>query len=185
MDKLRHRDRVSASAHYKGMQAAPLMLEGLIGIRHRDKHGRIISDWEWSQNTVMETWRTAVLERAYRTPQATPVFFFIPIDLTSFTAIAAADTLASHAGWLESTDYDEATRQAWTPGAAAAQSITNPTPATITATAGFTCHGLALVAENSTKGNTATGILVSAGVLAADKILAAGETLDMTYQYDI
>lgn len=180
-------DQIGALAHYKGPISETLGgFEGRIGVRHRGRDGQIISDWEYVNNTVMNTWLNAVLERTYRTEQASPVFYFIPIDLSGFSAISGADTLASHAGWAESTDYDEATRQQWSPAAASAQAITNAASvATITATSGFTCHGLALVAENSTKGNTASGTLCSAGVLAADKVLAAGETLDMTIQYSI
>lgn len=185
MDNLKHQDKAGALSHLRGNAIDRVGVKGFIGIRHRDCYGRIISDWEYVENTVMELWRTEVLERAYRTEQASPTFYFIPVDLAGFTAIAAADTIASK-GWSESTDYDEAARQQWSPAAAAVQSITNAASvATITVTSGFTCHALALVSENSTKGNTASGILVSASILAADKILAAAETLDMIYQYDI
>src|SRR5262245_19022938 len=46
------------------------------------------------------------------------------INNSGFSALAAADTISSHDGWSESTDYTESVRQTWTPGAPASGVIT-------------------------------------------------------------
>ena len=55
------------------------------------------------------------------TPIANNSWFVGHISLTSFTALAAADTMASHTGWTEFTGYSQSTRVAWASGAAASQ----------------------------------------------------------------
>ena len=88
------------------------------------------------------------------------------LGLISGTApsIAAADTLASHAGWTEVTDYSQSTRPACsfgTPTAADPSVATNSlSPATFSINATTTVGG-AFLTSNSTKGGT-TGILFSA-----------------------
>lgn len=70
------------------------------------------------------------------------------------------DTMSSHAGWTEFTDYSEGTRQAWTPGMVIGDSpasINNPTAAQVTPTADGVIRGVFLC-DSSTKGGT-TGTL--------------------------
>jgi hypothetical protein len=45
------------------------------------------------------------------------------ISSSGYTALAAADTMGSHAGWTEFTGYSQGTRVAWAPGAASGQAI--------------------------------------------------------------
>src|SRR6185369_10967818 len=51
------------------------------------------------------------------------------ISLSSFSALAAGDTMSSHGGWTEFTSYSQSTRVAWGSGASSGQSVTNATPA--------------------------------------------------------
>lgn len=97
------------------------------------------------------------------------------------SSFAAADTPASHAGWTENQDYDEATRQVWT-GVRTAQNVTNSaSPAVVTVTTGSTFGGVALVSSNI-KGNNAAGIIFS-GVNATegDQVLGAAASISMVY----
>jgi len=185
MDQMKFTDRVQGLAHMKAQEGSRLYLAGRFGVRVGYKHGTIrrYSDWEYFDNVVTEQFRTNILDVRLRVGITSPVVYFAPIDGASPTGFIAGNTYATHTEWTENTDYDEATRQAWTPSAAAAQSITNPTAATITISAGgATIGGLALV-NLDTKGDTAGGggILLCGGDLAADKVLSEGETLDMTY----
>lgn len=65
------------------------------------------------------------------------------VGLTDGTpTVAAGDTLASHAGWVEVTAYDEAARQAFVDGGVATQSIDNiASPAVFTINANGTTVG--------------------------------------------
>jgi hypothetical protein len=187
MDSMQFNDERGVLSHLKGIGESGLNLgsadrPNLFGVRVGHKHGtlRRYSEWEFFPNTVTEVFRTDILDTRLRTGIASPLVYFIPITgpIGSITFVAG-DTMASHAGWAEDEDYDEADRQAWTPGAASAQSITSASSATITITTGTTISGLALT-DTITKGGT-TGLLICGGVLLVDKILSAAETLDMAY----
>lgn len=113
------------------------------------------------------------------TQTASSSWFMGLISLTGYSAIAAGDTAASHAGWTEFTGYSETTRQLWGQGAASSQSITNSTPATFTINASGTVKG-AFIISNSTKGGT-TGTLWAAALFSADVPVNNGDQLKVTY----
>jgi hypothetical protein len=104
----------------------------------------------------------------------------------SGTTFAAGDTLASHAGWTEFTDYS-GNRGAVTFGAATTADpsvITNPSPVAFTITgAGGTVAGAFLT-------NVATG---TSGVLFSesdfqspgDRVTVSGDVLNVTYQFSL
>lgn len=97
--------------------------------------------------------------------------------------LSAGDTMSSHAGWTEATEYDEATRQQWTPLSVASQTISNTDPATVTIDSGggLTVAG-AFLTSNSTKGGT-TGILWATGLFTAgDQVLADNQVFKINYQ---
>lgn len=93
---------------------------------------------------------------------------------------AAGDTMASHAGWAEDTNYDEATRQAWTE-VRSGQSMTNSAAkAVFTMSATTIIAGSALVSD-STKGGTA-GILMAEGNFSeGDRSVVDNDVLNVTY----
>jgi hypothetical protein len=104
----------------------------------------------------------------------------------SGTTFAAGDTLASHAGWTEFTDYS-GNRGAVTFGAATTADpsvITNPSPVAFTITgAGGTVAGAFLT-------NVATGtsgVLFSESDFQApgDRVTVAGDVLNVTYQFSL
>lgn len=95
--------------------------------------------------------------------------------------VAAGDTMASHAGWVEVTAYDEANRQTWTGGTVSGQSVDNVgNEATFTISADSTDIGGAFLVSNNTKGGT-TGTLYAAGAFSGgDLVLNEDATLDVT-----
>ena len=102
---------------------------------------------------------------------------------------AAGDTMSSHAGWTEVTDYSESTRPAATFAAA-----TNANPSVVTNTAskaaftinGTTTVGGAFLTSNNTKGGT-TGTLFSAADFSApgDRSVVSGDILNVTYTFSL
>jgi len=103
----------------------------------------------------------------------------------SGTTFAAGDTLASHAGWTENTDYT-GNRKAVTFGAA-----TTANPSVITNSASpssFAMSGTATIA-GAFLCNVATGtsgVLFSAGdFTGGDKSVASGDTLNVTYTFSL
>ncbi len=94
-------------------------------------------------------------------------------------APAAGDTMASHAGWVEVTAYDEAARQAWGQGAASGGVTTNAVAVTYTASSSITVGG-GFLSTIATKGTT-TGTLFSVkAATEGDRALVAADTLDVT-----
>lgn len=93
---------------------------------------------------------------------------------------AAGDTMASHAGWTESTAYSEGTRPAFTTGTIASGSVDNSASrASFSINASVTIGG-AFLADNSTKGGT-TGTLLGVGSFTGgDRSAINGDTLNVT-----
>jgi hypothetical protein len=104
----------------------------------------------------------------------------------SGTTFAAGDTLASHAGWVEFTNYS-GNRGAITFGAATLADpsvITNPTPVAFTITStGGTIAGAFL----SSVATGSSGILFSESDFQApgDRVTVAGDVLNVTYQFSL
>jgi hypothetical protein len=106
------------------------------------------------------------------------------IGLTDGTpTVNAADTMASHAGWVEVTDYSQANRVAWTDAGVSAQSLTNSaSPASFSINATVTVGGAFLTSVN-TKGGT-TGTLFAVGAFTSgDRNFINGDTLNVTATY--
>lgn len=101
------------------------------------------------------------------------------VDGGSTPTFAAADTMASHAGWTESVAYSNASRPTPTFNAASAGSkSTTATAFTINATA--TVAGCFLT-DTATKSG-ATGLLYSCGAFGAgNRSVLSGDTLNVTY----
>ena len=103
------------------------------------------------------------------------------IGLTDGTpTIVGGNTMASHAGWVEVTAYDESARQALTLAAASGQSRTNSANvATFTISTNSTTVGGAFVTTDSTRGGT-SGTLIAAGAFSSDKAADDGDTIEVT-----
>lgn len=110
------------------------------------------------------------------TPDTT--WFILVISDASYTSgPASTDTLASHPGWTEWTDYS-GNRPAWTIAAAAAGQVTNSaSAASITMTATGTIRGLGLAGVNS----GSSGVLYSTGVLGTGRGVTDTEVLELVY----
>lgn len=102
---------------------------------------------------------------------------------------AAGDTMSSHAGWTEVTDYSEANRPAAT---FASATLANPSVVTNTASkAVFTMNGTttvggAFLTSNNTKGGT-TGTLFSAADFQSpgDRSVVSGDIINVTYTFSL
>jgi hypothetical protein len=105
------------------------------------------------------------------------------IDNSGYSAVATADTMSSHAGWTESTVYDEATRVSWGHGTAASGVMTNASGMDFTASSSATIKG-AFLTTVSTKADT-SGTLLATGVLSTPQLIVAGQVLELTYTYTL
>ena len=154
-----------------------LKLRGRFGFDIFDADGKFLKHID-ILNTVTSSGITDLLGVAFAAGTQKTTWFFGLIDNAGFSAISAADTAASHAGWVESTAYTEATRQAWTPTVTGG-TITNPTAPTFTASGVVTLKGAFIVSSN-VKGGSA-GQLWSAGAFSSTQALSTSQTLKPTY----
>lgn len=103
------------------------------------------------------------------------------IASSGYSALAAADTMSSHAGWTEETsNYSQATRPQWTPASASGGSVSNSTSVDFTITGSVTAKGVFVVNEN-TKGGTTGTLWATALFTSGDQALVNGQTLKVTY----
>jgi hypothetical protein len=102
---------------------------------------------------------------------------------------AAGDTMATHGGWTEVTDYSEANRPT-----ASFAAATNANPSVVTNTASkavfsinaTTTVGGAFLTSNNTKGGS-TGTLFSAADFQSpgDRSVVSGDILNVTYTFSL
>lgn len=103
------------------------------------------------------------------------------IASSGYSALAAADTMSSHAGWTEETsNYSQATRPQWTPASASGGSVSNSSSVDFTITGTVTVKGIFL-ADNSTKSGTTGTLWATALFTSGDQALVNGQTLKVTY----
>jgi len=147
----------------------------IIGLNGRPRR------WLRGKNAIVTVALNDLLEVYFKSGTAKPSWFLGLIDDANFDELAAGDSMGSHAGWQEFTAYDEAARQAWTPGTVSGGNINNPAPAVVTITTGGTLKGAFLV-SNSTKGGS-TGVLWCHGEWDSDvdQVVVPGELVKFGY----
>jgi len=130
-------------------------------------------------NLVVDAGINDLLNQYFKGSAYTAAFFVGLVDNASFSAIAAADTMASHAGWLESAAYSNGTRPALTLGSVSAKSVDNSaSQASFNINATATING-AFVTTNSTKSGT-TGTLYGAASFTGTRSVLSGDVLNVT-----
>jgi hypothetical protein len=137
----------------------------------------------WSQvckNGVTNVALNNVLDVYLRAVAGSAAWYIGLIDNAGYSAFAAADTMASHAGWSESSDYAAATRPQWSPGAAANQSVTNAATVDFAMNATKTIRGLFLANDNAKGGVTGT-LFATAAFSGGNQAVNNGDTLKVTY----
>ncbi len=102
------------------------------------------------------------------------------IDSVSFSAVADADLMNSHSGWIESTKYSESARPTITFDTVTSQKTETLPSVSFTSTEFQTLKGVFIV-SNSTKGGT-TGTLWATALFGGDKDVDLGEELKVDYE---
>lgn len=136
--------------------------------------------WEIDGNIVVNEALNDVLSVYFASGAQRTAFYIAPfINNTTPVATLTGATFAATQG--EFTNYTEATRQVWTPGAIAAQAVSNTAAAArfTIGTGGGTVRGAGLL-TNSVKSAT-TGICVAAAMFDSASVLNAGSKLDIEY----
>lgn len=123
------------------------------------------------KNTVTTVGKNDILDEYFKGSSYTATWF---LGLKAAGSISASDTLASHAGWAESTPYS-GNRPAITFGTTASGSNT-ASAVSISCNASATVAGAFIASVNT----GTSGILYSAADFGASRTVADGDTLNVT-----
>lgn len=130
-------------------------------------------------NLVTIAGRNELLNATFRSGKVANAWCVGLVNQAGFSAYAAADTMASHAGWVESTDYVQATRPTFLPDAPSGASLVNvASKAVFIMSAGPTVRGAFLV-DVPVKGGS-TGVLYGVGNFALPKVAVSGDIWNVT-----
>ena len=187
INKAKSTDRVSSSiAANKGFGESAAG-GGVFHFKCFDKDGNL--KWEdTAKNLVVNTGLQDMNAKYFSGSGYTAAWYIGLVDAAGFSAYAAGDTLASHAGWTETTDYSGGNRATATFGTAttADPSVIDNSGSvgvfnitgTVTVKGAFLCN----VQDNT---NT-SGLLFSASSFSAgDRSVISGDTLNVTYEFSL
>lgn len=152
----------------------------------KSANGDVIGERVIEENLVTTQGRNHMLSVELDAATQITAWYLFLTDGTP--TVAAADTFASHAGWVEVTAYGESVRQTWTGGTASAGSISNAgSEPTFTINANGTTIGGAGLGSVSTKGSSSgSDILFAAGAFTGgDIVLNSGSTLEVTATFSL
>jgi hypothetical protein len=157
---------------------------GVYTLRCFDKPG---GDLLWEQD-ITNLWTTLgknnTLDNQLSGSAYTAAWYMGLITSTGYTAVAAGDTMSSHSGWSESSNYSQSTRPslAWSSASAGSKALSSAAQFTMNAT--DTIVGC-FITSNSTKAGT-TGTLFSAGAFTGgNQPVVTGNALAVSYTASI
>lgn len=137
-------------------------------------------------NTVVTVGKNYLLDNGLAGAGYTAAFYMGLISNASFSAISAADTMSSHAGWLEAGAtnapiYSQSARPtcAWSSASAGVKSLSSALAFTI-ATTGGTLYGAFLTTVATKDGTTGT-LFSAAQFTGGTKAVAVLDTVNVSY----
>lgn len=153
-------------------------LKSVYQVECRSADGKI--KWcETVENLVVNTGLDDALDKYFKGSAYTAVHYVGLSDGTP--TIAAGDTMASHAGWVEVAAYSETVRQTLTLGTVSGQSVDNSaSKASFSINADNTTIGGAFITTNNTKSGTTGTLYGAAAFSAGDKLADNGDTVNVT-----
>ena len=158
----------------------------------RDKDGNV----KWTaeaKNLTTNQGRQDMNTKYFTGTTYTAAWFIGLVNNSPTPSYAVGDTMASHAGWVETTDYsgtDRATASFGTATTADPSVIANTvasggTVATFNITGTVTIDGAFLSATQDNSTNTGVLFSVAAFESPGDRSVVNGDTLNVTYQFSL
>ena len=143
--------------------------------------GRIIDEWSFD-NVVVNQGLNSILG-VYFNASTQITAWYLGIFQGNYTPLATDTAANIVVNSTECTAYTSATRPAWSPAAASAQSVTNSaTQATFTFNASQTIYGAFLTSSNVISGTA--GTLFAAAQFGASKSVVNLDQLLLTYTFN-
>ena len=153
--------------------------KGRFRVEHRDKGGDLKGIYDFP-NGIVDVGLNHILDVEFNGTTQITTWYIGAVDNVGFSAFADADTLASHSGWTENTNYTEANRVTWNSDAAASRSITNGNTSDFSINASGNLKGI-FVSSNNVKSTGNTGTLWSTAAFSSVVAVSNGDTLKVTY----
>ena len=181
-------DAVSANVQKSKGVAEGIKGGGVFTVECFDKDG----NHKWtakSPNLVVNVGLADMNDKYFSGSGYTAAWYLGLYGAASSNDPAAGDTMASHAGWTEVTDYSQSTRPACTFGSATVADpsvIDNSGSVAVFSINNTVTVGGAFLTSDDTKGGT-SGILFSAADFQSpgDRAVVSGDTLNVTYQFSL
>lgn len=181
-DKLRLLDTLSAAVVRRGDEEETASIRGVFTAELVGPDG--VSKWtETFENTVVTVGKNSILDTVLGTGAIMGL-----IGSGAFSAISAADTMSSHAGWTECglgnapTYTGNRPAAAWSAASGGAKSLSSALSFAITSTGTVKGAFIVFGVGASLTKDTTTGVLLSAGLFTGgDKAVANGDTLNVSY----
>jgi len=189
IERINPGDSTSVTVTRGGGQNEAVDMHGYFTVTCRDSNGNV--KWEDGFNNLVTTVGKNALLDTYLGGSSvgvgTVTWYMGLIASNGYSAVAAADTMSSHSGWLESgangaraPGYSQSTRRQLTFAASASGSKATSNAVIFSINVNGTVKG-AFIANNSTKAGS-TGVLYSAGLFTGgDKAVTSGDILNVTY----
>ena len=185
-EKTNTKDATDANIIRRATMGEQMAIEGRYTFQCFGPDGKL--KWEDDiENTIMTLGKNSILDTYFGLTSIASIYMGL-ISLASYVSVPViGDTLASHPTWTEAggTNAPTYTAPRKTPTfVAASGGVKNAiaTPCVFPILTSGTVKGSFLVTLNSTIDNTATGVLVSAGLFTGgDKVVSNGDTLNGTY----
>lgn len=187
-EKLKVTDQMSSGLIAGTQSGEQAKATGVYHVECRDKDGNL----KWSadtKNLVVNAGLAYMAGTALTSVAQITTWYIGLYGSGASNTPAAGDTMSSHAGWTEVTDYSNATRVAATFVTATTANpsvVTNSaSPATFNIN-GTTTVGGAFLTSGSAKGGT-TGTLFSAADFSSpgDRSVVSGDVISVTYTFSL
>jgi len=143
--------------------------------------GKLLAEFD-VPNGIVDVGLNHILETEFHSGTPITAWYIGLVNNAGFSAFNNADTMSSHAGWAETSSYDETNRPPWTAGTAAARAITNAVTVDFTISDTLTVKGLFICGGTgaASKGGT-TGTLWSSAAFSSTIPVIDNDVLKITY----
>lgn len=176
--KIKLTSQVSASVERKRkLETGNVKFKGVYTVEVI-RNGKTVHKQDYP-NGVVNVGKDKILDVMFDGVTQITSWYLSLISDAGFTALAAADTMGSHTGWVEFTGYSQATRPEWEPEAASGQVSTNATPVQFDVTSSGTLKGGFLTSEDTKSGTT--GTLWGTALFTGDIPVVNGDVVKITY----
>jgi len=183
-DSAQASDNINAMMNAGAIVSDDLPIKGILNFECHDADGNLL--WqEIVENLVTTVGKNQILNSAYSSSAYTSAEYMGLISSVGFTALAAGDTMSSHAGWNEAQNTGTNTpsygtvRPTLTYGAASGGVISTSSTNSFVATSAGTVQGAFVVGGSGASATVANtgGVLMNEGTLGTPQPVISGNTV--------